>query len=147
MVPADSAEAIAYFALYPEEKPSGTASLFDNDSNPSTSSAIPSTSASAPPPSGPTTTAAHKPAFSGAPKRKKAGGLAAMAASLGGKPAKLSTLEKSKLDWNKHVAKEGLEDDLTRARKDGYLGKKDFLDRAAVAKEDEYDKMRRGGRR
>lgn len=146
MVPADSAEAIAYFALHPEQKPSNITSLFGDDPTSSTSSAAPSASTSAPPPSDPTT-APPKPALSGAPKRKKAGGLAAMAASLGGKPAKLSTLEKSKLDWNKHVAKEGLEDDLTKARKDGYLDKKDFLDRAAIAKEDEYDKMRRGGRR
>jgi len=45
------------------------------------------------------------------------------------------------------VAKEDLGDDLTKARKDGFLDKKDFLDRAAAAKEDEYDKLRRGGRR
>lgn len=33
------------------------------------------------------------------PMRRKGGGLAALAAA--GKPAKLNTLEKSKLDWNK----------------------------------------------
>ncbi len=170
MVPADSPEAIAYFALHPKEKPTTIDALFGGDSASSTS-ATPSASTSAPPPTD-AAAPAPKPALSGAPKRKKAGGLAAMAASLSGKPAKLSTLEKSKLDWNKsvplpraprsstrapaltvspdvcrHVAKEGLEDDLTKARKDGFLDKKDFLDRAAIAKEDEYDKMRRGGRR
>lgn len=37
----------------------------------------------------------------GPPKRAKSGGLSSLAASLG-KPAKLNTLEKSKLDWNKY---------------------------------------------
>lgn len=46
----------------------------------------------------PTPAPALKPAPG--PKKKKGGGLGALAASLG-KPAKLNTLEKSKLDWNK----------------------------------------------
>lgn len=145
MVAADSPEAIAYFALHPKEKPSTLDSLFGDESTPAAASTIASTSAPPLPPTA--STSAPTPAPSGAPKRRKAGGLAAMAASLGGKPAKLTTLEKSKLDWNKHVSKEGLQDDLTKARKDGFLDKKDFLDRAAAAKEDEYDKLRRGGRR
>ena len=96
MVPAESQEAIAYFALNPKNKPSALSSLFCDEPAPSTSAA----STLAPPPTA-AATAAPAPAPSGAPKRRKVGGLAAMAASLGGKPAKLTTLEKSKLDWNK----------------------------------------------
>ncbi|KAK4699496.1 hypothetical protein P7C70_g6764, partial [Phenoliferia sp. Uapishka_3] len=78
------------------------------------------------------------------PKRAKSGGLSSLAASLG-KPAKLNTLEKSKLDWKKFVDKEDLSDDLTKARKDGYLEKQDFLQRTEARREEDYDKSK--GRR
>lgn len=54
-----------------------------------------------------------------------------------GKGPKLNTIEKSKLDWAGYVDKEGMKDELDEAEKskDGYLGKKDFLDRV-VAKRD-----------
>lgn len=58
-------------------------------------------------PSASTSTADDKPAPppksappKAGPRKKAGGGLGALAASLG-KPAKLNTLEKSKLDWNK----------------------------------------------
>lgn len=92
--------------------------------------------------------------------------MGALAASLA-KPAKLNTLEKSKLDWNKCVSsvsmvvsaemegekltgihlprfvdKEDLSDSLTHARKDGYLEKQDFLQRTEDAREDAWEKSK-----
>lgn len=54
-----------------------------------------------------------------------------------GKGPKLNTIEKSKLDWAGYVDREGMKDELDGAEKskDGYLGKKEFLDRV-VAKKD-----------
>ncbi|GAA5912110.1 hypothetical protein JCM5296_000797 [Sporobolomyces johnsonii] len=103
----------------------------------SASPAPASTSASA--------SASPAPGPKGGPRKKAAGGLGALAASLGvGKPAKLNTLEKSKLDWNKYVSKEdGLSDTLAHARKDGYLEKKDFLDRVEMRKEEGWEKGRK----
>lgn len=48
-----------------------------------------------------------------------------------GKGPKLNTIEKSKLDWAGYVDQEGIKDELDGAKKskDGYLGKKDFLER------------------
>ena len=46
-------------------------------------------------------------------------------------PAKLNTIEKSKLDWAGFVDKEGIKDDLDEygRAKEGYLGRMDFLGR------------------
>ncbi|ORY84152.1 bucentaur or craniofacial development-domain-containing protein [Leucosporidium creatinivorum] len=105
-----------------------------------------STSTSAAPPASAESALAPAPAPKGAagPKKKKGGGLGALAASLG-KPAKLNTLEKSKLDWNKFVDKEDLSDSLTHARKDGYLDKQDFLGRTEQARRRLGRRTRRGG--
>jgi len=48
----------------------------------------------------------------------------------GNKPAKLNVLEKSRLDWAGFVDKEGIQDDLTRYNKDGYIERQEFLKRA-----------------
>ncbi|GAA5893689.1 BCNT domain-containing protein [Sporobolomyces salmoneus] len=168
-VPRNSQEAKNYFALHPESststssatnppaaQPSDTSSLdalFGPETTPSTSASTSTQKEesepipSVPPPSKPPTLSGG-----GAPKRKKAGGggLGAMAASLGvgGKPAKLNTLEKSKLDWNSYVqTQEGLEDTLVHARKDGYLEKKDFLDRVEMRKEEGWEQGRKKGGR
>ena len=45
----------------------------------------------------------------------------------GGKPAKLNVLEKSRLDWAEFVDKEGIDDDLKRFNKDGYVERQEFL--------------------
>ncbi|GAA5963373.1 hypothetical protein JCM21900_000585 [Sporobolomyces salmonicolor] len=105
----------------------------------SASPAPASTSASA------SVSASPAPGPKGGPRKKAAGGLGALAASLGvGKPAKLNTLEKSKLDWTQYVSKEdGLSDTLAHARKDGYLEKKDFLDRVEMRKEEGWEKGRK----
>ncbi|KAK9326263.1 bucentaur or craniofacial development-domain-containing protein [Lipomyces orientalis] len=63
----------------------------------------------------------------GGPRKRKGSSLEAMAAQ--GKPKKLNTLEKSKLDWQGFMQEEGIEDDIRRHNKGGYLHKQDFLSR------------------
>lgn len=74
-----------------------------------------------------TPTEVQKPKRGGPPKRKRASALDAMAT--GGKPKKLNTLEKSKMDWQGFVDNEGITDDLRRHNQGGYLHKQDFLAR------------------
>lgn len=122
-VPRSSIEAQAYFATHPPPPSSASSSaarpapaaaapaaptdpttasldaLFGPSSSPADPPAAFSSSSTAPAP-------APAPAPSRAPpKRKAGGGLAGMAATLGvgKKPAKLNTLEKSKLDWDRCV--------------------------------------------
>jgi len=45
------------------------------------------------------------------------------------KKQKLSTLEKSKHDWDSFKKEKGLEDELRNNSKDGYLSKQEFLQR------------------
>ena len=42
-------------------------------------------------------------------------------------PKAISTVTKSAFDWQSHKAKEGLDDELAPAAKDGYLARQDFL--------------------
>lgn len=55
---------------------------------------------------------------------------------------KLTTLEKSSLDWATYVDKEGINDELTLHNKDGYLAKQDFLDRVEHFKGNQYKQLR-----
>ncbi|XP_058464498.1 craniofacial development protein 1 [Malaya genurostris] len=63
--------------------------------------------------------------------RPSSGGLGAVLNQIG-KKNKLSTLEKTKLDWNSFKRTEGIEEELQTHNKgkNGYLEKQDFLDRA-----------------
>ena len=65
-----------------------------------------------------------------APRRpvKRSSNLEAMAKS--NKPTKLNVLEKSRLDWAGFVDKEGINDELKRHNKDGYVERQEFLKRA-----------------
>lgn len=94
--------------------------------------------------------APSKPVFKGklggVPGRKKPSRLADMAASVGLKPTKLNTLEKSKMDWNTYVSKEGIRDELTHHNKDGYMEKKEFLDRAREKHESDLKAARKANR-
>jgi hypothetical protein len=56
-----------------------------------------------------------------------------------GKGHKLNTIEKSKLDWAGYVDQEGMKEELDGAEKskDGYLGKRDFLERVVAKRDDE----------
>ncbi|GAB0095522.1 hypothetical protein DMENIID0001_109160 [Sergentomyia squamirostris] len=62
--------------------------------------------------------------------RGVSGGLAAVLGSIGKKP-KISTLEKSKLDWNQFKQSQGINEEIERFNKgkDGYLERQDFLER------------------
>ncbi|CCC71443.1 hypothetical protein NCAS_0H01330 [Naumovozyma castellii] len=55
---------------------------------------------------------------------------------------KLTTLEKSKLDWASYVDKEGINDELRLFNKDGYLAKQDFLNRVETKKDQQYKELR-----
>ena len=50
------------------------------------------------------------------------------------------------LAYPRFVDKADLSDDLTKARKDGYLEKQDFLSRTDARREEDYDKSKRGRR-
>lgn len=56
---------------------------------------------------------------------------------------KLTTLEKSKLDWVNYVDKEGITDELALHNRDGYLAKQDFLDRVESHKDKKYKAFRK----
>ncbi|CDO95813.1 unnamed protein product [Kluyveromyces dobzhanskii CBS 2104] len=56
---------------------------------------------------------------------------------------KLTTLEKSQLDWASYVDKEGIHDELNLHNKDGFLAKQDFLDRVESSKDQRYRELRK----
>jgi len=60
---------------------------------------------------------------------------------------KLTTLEKSKLDWAQHVDQHGISEELTEhsKAKDTYLGRMDFLGRMEAKREDEARERRTKG--
>uniref|UniRef100_A0A182P593 Craniofacial development protein 1 n=1 Tax=Anopheles epiroticus TaxID=199890 RepID=A0A182P593_9DIPT len=66
----------------------------------------------------------------GIPARSASGGLGAVLNQLG-KKNKLSTLEKTKLDWTSFKRQEGIEEELQTHNKgkDGFLERRDFLER------------------
>ncbi|TYZ59887.1 hypothetical protein PybrP1_009200 [[Pythium] brassicae (nom. inval.)] len=69
------------------------------------------------------TTRASRPA-----KAAGSSGVDHVLASLDG-PKKVSTIEKSSLDWDQFKEAEGIEDELRQYTKNGYLEKQDFLTR------------------
>lgn len=69
--------------------------------------------------------------------KKSASGLGGILDQLKGKN-KISTLQKTKLDWNQFTTEEGLEDEFTQNRKDGYIQKKEFLQNAEAAETAAY---------
>lgn len=70
---------------------------------------------------------------SGSSAPKAMGGLGSVLNQIG-KKSKISTLEKSKLDWDQFKKEEKIEDELSAysKSKDGYLERQDFLQRADV---------------
>lgn len=77
---------------------------------------------------------------------KRSGGLTSVLGKISKKP-KMSTLEKSKLDWETFKDQEGIEDDLRNFNKDGYLEKQAFLQRADERQFEIEKDMRKGTRR
>ena len=65
--------------------------------------------------------------------------------STASKGPKLNTVEKSRLDWAGYVDKEGIKEELDVAgkAKDGYLGKREFLNRAEAKRDEELRNARR----
>ncbi|XP_062501759.1 craniofacial development protein 1-like [Corticium candelabrum] len=63
------------------------------------------------------------------PSKREGSSLSNLVCQLGKKP-KLSTLQKSKMDWDSFKTTEGIAEDLQQHNKDGYLAKQDFLARA-----------------
>ncbi|XP_077311858.1 craniofacial development protein 1 [Lithobates pipiens] len=62
---------------------------------------------------------------------KRLGGMSSILGKLGSKKQKMSTLEKSKLDWESFKEKEGISEELAihNRGKDGYIERKSFLER------------------
>ncbi|XP_044126255.1 craniofacial development protein 1 isoform X2 [Bufo gargarizans] len=62
---------------------------------------------------------------------KRPAGIGSILGTLGSKKQKMSTLEKSKLDWESFKDQEGIVDELARHNrgKDGYIDRKAFLER------------------
>jgi hypothetical protein len=76
--------------------------------------------------------------------KKKASIFGNKTAASDSKGPKLTTLEKSKLDWAAHVDQEGIVEELEEhsKAKDTYLGRLDFLGRMDVKREDELQEKR-----
>ncbi|KAI4479135.1 hypothetical protein M0804_011274 [Polistes exclamans] len=81
----------------------------------------------------------------------KRGGLGGISSVLGqiGKKAKISTLEKSKLDWDNYKKQENIEEEIVNHNrgKDGYLERQDFLQRADLRQFEIEKKLRNTSRR
>ncbi|TRY74756.1 hypothetical protein TCAL_00739 [Tigriopus californicus] len=65
-------------------------------------------------------------------KRPAVGGLASIMNEISGKKKKMGCLDKSKMDWDSYVNKEGIKEELTTHNrgKDGFVEKQEFLERA-----------------
>ncbi|XP_068721726.1 craniofacial development protein 1-like isoform X1 [Montipora capricornis] len=77
---------------------------------------------------------------------KRIGGLSSVLGQISKKP-KMSTLEKSKLDWDTFKDQEGIQDELRNFNKDGYLEKQAFLQRTDERQFDIERDVRKGTRR
>lgn len=73
--------------------------------------------------------------------KKGASGLGNLLDQLKGKN-RITTLQKSKLDWNQFTDVEGLEDEFVKNRKDGYLGKQEFLQSVDAAEHEAARQVR-----
>jgi len=65
----------------------------------------------------------------------------------GSSAAKISTLEKSRLDWAKYVDKEKIHDELKYKNKAGYLDNQDFLNRVSTRQNSLYRDARADARK
>ncbi|KDQ15614.1 hypothetical protein BOTBODRAFT_54509 [Botryobasidium botryosum FD-172 SS1] len=127
----------------PPTSTNGGAQITDHVANTSASAAMIAASASAAAPTsaeGSTELPKMPPPPRGAGRRRPKATLSALAAaSASSTPKKLTMLEKSKMDWNAHLASSsGIQDELQTNRKSGagYLEKVDFLDRVGARREE-----------
>lgn len=81
-------------------------------------------------------------------KRTGLGGISSVLGQLG-KKAKISTLEKSKLDWDNYKREENIEEEISTHNKgkDGYLERQDFLQRADLRQFEIEKQLRNTSRR
>ncbi|KAM4618770.1 craniofacial development protein 1 [Polymixia lowei] len=65
------------------------------------------------------------------PSTKRPGGMSSILGRIGGKKPKISTLEKSKMDWDAFKSEEGITEELAihNRGKEGYVERKNFLER------------------
>ncbi|KAG7187854.1 hypothetical protein KM043_016888 [Ampulex compressa] len=88
---------------------------------------------------------------SGRGRGVRRGGLGGISSVLGqiGKKAKISTLEKSKLDWDSYKKEENIEEEISTHNKgkDGYLERQDFLQRADIRQFEIEKQLRNTSRR
>lgn len=84
----------------------------------------------------------------GSMKRVGLGGISSVLGQIG-KKAKISTLEKSKLDWDNYKKQENIEEELNTHNKgkDGYLERQDFLQRADLRQFEIEKQLRNSSRR
>ncbi|EFN78166.1 craniofacial development protein 1 [Harpegnathos saltator] len=84
----------------------------------------------------------------GSMKRVGLGGISSVLGQIG-KKAKISTLEKSKLDWDSYKKQENIEEELHTHNKgkDGYLERQDFLQRADLRQFEIEKQLRNSSRR
>jgi hypothetical protein len=61
-------------------------------------------------------------------------------------PAKMNTVTKSSLDWDTFKDGSGMADELEQAAKDGFLAKKEFLERCDVRQFEKERDLRLEGR-
>ena len=62
-------------------------------------------------------------------------------ATIGEKEKNVTSIEKSKLDWDKYTKEQKMETELEKNRKDGFLAKKRFIDNVS---ELEYQQKKQG---
>lgn len=92
--------------------------------------------------------AAGKGRGKGGIRRAGLGGISSVLGQIG-KKAKISTLEKSKLDWDNFKKQENIEEEINTHNKgkDGYLERQDFLQRADLRQFEIEKQLRNSSRR
>nr|XP_046217704.1 craniofacial development protein 1-like [Oncorhynchus gorbuscha] len=86
------------------------------------------------------------PSLAPGPSVKRPLGMGSILNCLGGKKQKMSTLEKSKMDWNAFKDEEGIGDELAihNRGKEGYVERKNFLERVDHRQFEQEKKVRLG---
>ncbi|WVQ83552.1 hypothetical protein IAT38_005693 [Cryptococcus sp. DSM 104549] len=144
-LPATDPEAVAYYAKLAEKPMEGEtkADPLNPESTPTPATTVAPPSASPAPPSSASPAPASSsapPLRKGPPPRKKRQTLEQMSAALD-KGKKMTTLEKSQMDWKSHTSSsDKMADELAANRRNGgYLDKQDFLDRVGERRAEAYD--------
>jgi Bucentaur or craniofacial development len=142
-VPADSPDAKKW-PVWRAPEPEGAPPVASGSGTPQETGMSPSSATDT---SSTTTTSVKPPAKRPGPRKPKV----SLAAIPTQKAKKLSTLDKSAMDWQKHVLAQegsGIKDELEANRRSGgYLEKVDFLKRVDERKEDVFEASKSSKRR